>query len=290
MSNASGLNHILAKTGICRLKDPYSCHEISQFNATIDPILRSRIEEHRAYVHPDELKEIGLLDRLLNVPMRAILFSIMPDPVLYHCHVYEIAANDSRSHIFAETLAGWHRDGDCEMIKNEVTHVSVFVYLTEVGVADGAFEFALKDPTAWLHSGTPCITVTGPAGFTFAWQRSFYHRASPNRGSTRRRLFKISIQRNAFPSRHLKNKHFQRVIAMTPHGDPQMDLLLGRYQGKVPPSVHGIVSPIGIPIPPTGSMNLPNLDLAKVQIRSMVENFRTRLRRTQNKATVVPNE
>jgi len=286
MSHTTGLSQMLVSRGICRLKDPYSCEEISRFNAAMDSILSSRIEERRAYVHPDELKEIGLLDRLLGISMRAILFSIMPDPVLYHCHVYEIAANDTRPHIFAETLAGWHRDGDCELLKNEVTHVSVFVYLTDVGAADGAFEFSPKDPTGWLHSGTPCATVIGSAGFTFAWQRSFYHRASPNRGPKRRRLFKISIQRNAFPSAHLKNQHFQKVMAMTPPGDPQMDLLLGRYQGKTPPPVHGIVSPIAIPISPTGTLGIPNLDLAKVQLRARLESLRSRARSMRNKAAV----
>jgi len=253
----------------------------------MDPILNSRLEERRAYVHPDELKEIGVLDQLLCGPMRAILFSIMPDPVLYHCHVYEIAANDTRAHIFAETLAGWHRDGDSELIKNDITHVSVFLYLTDVGAADGAFEFSPKDPTAWLLSSTPCVTVTGPAGFTFAWQRSFYHRASPNRGPTRRRLFKISIQRNAFPSLHLKNKHFQKVMEMTPPGDPQMDLLLGRYQGKTPPPLPAIVTPTATAVPPTGSLNIPNRELVNVQLRETVHNLRTRMSRSRSEPTAV---
>jgi hypothetical protein len=210
--------------------------------------------------------------------MRNILFSIMPDPVMYHCHVYEIAANDTRSHIFSESLSGWHRDPDSELVLGEVTHVSIFVYLTDVGPRDGAFELCPNDPTAWLHSSTPCTSVTGPAGYTFAWQRSFYHRASPNRGPRRRRLFKISVQRNRFRSHTLSNPYFRELLAAIPFGDTAMDVLLGRFQGREAPVVDGITAPLPSAIPPTGSLDIPNMDLLTGQLREQARQMKARLK------------
>jgi hypothetical protein len=277
-------NDPLAQYGICRYPDPYTREEIASFNAAMDPLLASRIAERRAYVHVSELQSLGLLDRLFSPAMRNILFSIMPDPVLYHCHVYEIAANDTRSHIFSESLSGWHRDPDSELVAGEVTHVSIFVYLTDVGPEDGAFEFSPNEPTGWLHSSTPRISVTGAAGFTFGWQRSFYHRASPNRGPVRRRLFKISVQRNRFRSRHLANPHFRELLAAVPPGDTAMDVLLGRFQGSEAPAIPGIVPPPSSVMPPTGRLDIPNKDLLTAQLRERARKVKARLKGDRSEA------
>jgi hypothetical protein len=75
----------------------------------------------------------------------------------------------------------------------------------------------------------------GQAGFSFVWHRSFYHRAAPNRGKQRRRVLKISIQRNQFHSHHLSNDFFATLVAKLPKGDAFTDLLFGRYQGREAP-------------------------------------------------------
>jgi hypothetical protein len=266
----------LRNFGICSYTSPFTGGDIAQVNADLDPLLKSRENERRAYVHVNELYELGVLQRLLSQPMRDILFSTIPDPVLYHCHVYEIAADDTRSHIFSQRLSGWHRDPDSELVRGEITHVSIFVYLTDVGDDDGGFEFSPNDPTAWLHSGTPRSLVTGNAGFTFAWQRSFYHRASPNRGPTRRRLFKVSVQRNRFISTHLKNPHFQALMPRVPEGDTALDILLGRYQGRTAPAVP-VIAPFAYEIQSSGKLDISSLSLAKAQIRGRASEFKALL-------------
>ena len=147
------------------------------------------------------------------------------------------------------------------------THVSIFVYLTDVGPEDGAFEFIPGVPrTKWLHNGTPYCSVQGPKGFSFAWHRNYYHRASPNRGPVRRRLAKLSIQSNEYPSHHLKNPHFSKVIAETPPGDPRMDLLLGRYQGKTAPKLEPHPCPETGTIATNGILHLSSVELTKAQL------------------------
>ena len=78
--------------------------------------------------------------------------------------------------------------------------MSVFLYLTDVGPENGPFELLPRDPELGFAPGLPCISVTGPAGFAFAWNRSFYHRAAPNRSPRRRRVLKLSVQPRRLPN------------------------------------------------------------------------------------------
>ncbi len=274
----SPIGDLLLNAGISALPALFTPDEIATINSKIDPLLSSRSAERRSYVHPDEMLELGIMNLIFTERMKDVLFSIMPDPVLYHCHVYEIAANATQSHIFSDNLMGWHRDPDSQYVAGDPTHVSLFVYLTNVGDDDGAFEFVpMVPPTKWLHNGTPYVAVKGPAGYSFAWHRNYYHRASPNRGPVRRRLFKLSIQRNSFPSAHLKNPHFTKLLADFPAGDVKFDLLLGRYQGKAAPQIAAPPQPAVAPIATNGKLNLSTVDLAKAQLREKAIHAKRRL-------------
>jgi hypothetical protein len=249
---------ILASDGIFAVEDVYSVNEIATLNAAVRPVFESRNDQKRSYVLPDDILELGILHRIFTPKMRDLILSIMPDPVLYHFHAYEIAANNTRSHIFSDNLGGWHRDPDSEYFQTDPTHVSVFVYLSDVSGEDGPFEFALQQPDKPLQPDSPAVSMVGPTGYSFVWHRSFHHRAAPNRGPTRRRLIKISVQRNAFMSAHLNNPHFRKLIQGTPPGDDVIDLLLGRYQGKTAPQF-APAEPIATErVQATGSINLPD--------------------------------
>lgn len=260
------LTGLLIRDGICNIGDLYSAAEIANINAAVDPIFAQRQSDRRSYVHVDEMMELGLFNSILSDGMRSVLFAAIEDPVLYHCHIYEIAGNDQKPHIFGDRLGGWHRDHDSELLRGKVTHISVFVYLKDVGSDDGPFEFVPVNPRGWLHARSPYISVTGSAGYSFVWQRSFYHRAAPNRGPRRRRLLKISVQANRFRSRHLENSRFAKLKSMIPVGDAAVDLLLGRYQGKKSPRISGYAIPSFRAIPPTNQLLLSNLDLAREQL------------------------
>jgi hypothetical protein len=224
--------------------------------------------------------DLGLFELIFTPRLKDVLFSTMPDPVLYHCHITEIAANDSRSHVFADRLDGWHRDPDSSYVEGDPTHVSIFVYLTDVGAEDGTFEFVPNiPPTKWVTKASPYLTVMGSAGYSFAWHRRYYHRAAPNRGPVRRRLLKFSIQRNAYPSVHLGNPHFQKVLASIAEGDVKMDILLGRYQGRIAPELKPASAPLTVAMPPHKTLHFSGMDLTKDQLRGKISSLKNRVLR-----------
>lgn len=261
------LQDVLQREGIARLGDIYAADEVRALNVAVDPIFSARASENRAYVHPDEILAAGLWPLVFSKHMRSILFSVMPDPVLYHCHVYEIAGQNNEPHIFGESLSGWHCDVDDERDCGEPTHISLFVYLTDVRVGNGAFEFAPSTSGQWLKPNAPYISVFGPRGYSFIWNRRFFHRAAPNHSSLRRRILKLSVQRNRYPSTHLGNDHFKSVRRSLPTGDKEMDILLGRYQGTVAPILKTAVAPTWNHILPNQKLAIPAWPLLTSQLR-----------------------
>jgi len=238
LGRANTLVNALSDQGIVAVSDIYSVADLAVINTAMDPIFASKAHEARSYVRPDEMLDAGIFHRVLSRKMKDVIFSIVPDPVLYHFHAYEIAANSPTAHILGERLGGWHRDTDSQFFEDRLTHISIFVYLTDVGELDGPFELSPHSPDKLLRSASPVISMTGPGGTSFVWHRSYYHRAAPNSGPRRRRLLKISVQPNCFTSHHLGNEFFQRVRAEVPAGNVETDLLLGRYQGRRAPQLY----------------------------------------------------
>jgi hypothetical protein len=279
MGSASVLRELLSTYGIARVEPVFSPDALAFIDATLNPPFAERTSEARSYVYADELHSLGLFETVFNDRVRDLLLSIMPDPVLYHCHVYEIAARNTRSHIFSEnSFAGWHRDPDSGYVEGEPTHVSVFIYLTDVSAEDGPFEFIPVLPTGWLRAKTPYDTIVGPRGTTFAWHRSFYHRAAPNRGAKRRRVLKISIQRNAFLSAHLKDAHFQYLAGVIPRGNDFHDMLLGRFQGSASPNLQPSTAVDGMAIASSAMLGDSGADLLKGQARAKAAEAKAWLR------------
>lgn len=269
---------VLQTDGVLATDDLFSREELHTLQSVLDPLFARKIDQARSYVHPDELLNAGLWPLVFSEKMRSLLFSVMPDPVLHHCHVYEIAGRNPEPHIFAESLAGWHCDVDRQPETNGPTHISLFVYLTDVGPDSGAFEFVPHTARQWLRSGSSFVSVFGQAGYTFIWNRSFFHRAAPNFSDVRRRILKISIQRNYYPSTHLTNEHFQRVSRKIAPGDVAMDILLGRFQSGTAPRLPSPTSPpTWFHIPPNARLDLPTWQLLIVQLRKRLSVFKSKL-------------
>lgn len=271
--SAQSIRQVLARSGIIQFDDVYSREELEFINRTADPLFFPRRWERRSYIHPDELVSIDLWSVIFSENMRDVLFSIMPDPVLYHCHIYEIAGTNDESHIFGERLSGWH----CDVFENdetkEATHVSVFVYLSDVGPENGPFEFAPSTGRQWLLPKAPYASVLGKSGTTFAWNRRFFHRAAPNLADMRRRILKLSIQKNRFPSSHLANKHFEKTLQSIDAGDLEIDLLLGRYQGTQPPTTRSTSYLPVAQIEPIAQISIQPLTLLVPQIKSRISSL-----------------
>jgi hypothetical protein len=248
---------VLADQGISIVPDVYSVNELAELNYAMTPLFKAREAEPRSYVRPDDMLSLGILELVLSSAMKDLILSIIPDPVLYHLHANEIAGSNSQSHIFGDRLDGWHRDSDSAFFKGDPTHVSIFVYLSDVGPSDGPFEFCPRQPDEGLSPGSPVATMTGPPGFSFVWQRGFYHRAAPNRGKQRRRVLKISVQRNAFRSDHLSMDFFSHAISAMANRDPLSDLMFGVYQGKPAPSLKPATTIKPETVTAGGSLDLP---------------------------------
>jgi hypothetical protein len=261
----------LSDKGLLAVGNIYSVADLARINAVMDPIFASRANERRAYVRPDEMHDAGILEFVLSRKMKDLILSIVPNPVLYHFHAYEIAGHSAESHIFADQLGGWHRDPDSEFYPRDPTHVSIFVYLSEVGEEDGPFQFSPHSPDQPLHSSSPVVSMTGPIGMSFVWRRSHYHRAAPNRGPRRRRLVKISVQPNEFPSAHLRNEFFRKVVEELPAGDDELDLLLGRYQGRSGPKLDSNQAIKFFDVEPNSQINVPANILKQMKRREEAE-------------------
>ena len=264
-SEITSLAARLSERGILAVGDIYSVAQLAKLNSVLDPLFASKRGESRSYVRPDEMLDAGILSLVLSRKMRDLLLSLFPDPVLYHFHAYEIAGGAAASHVFSEQPGGWHRDPDSTFFVGDPTHVSIFVYLSEVGLDDGPFEFALRRPDQALTSDSTITTVTGPIGASFIWHRRYYHRASPNRGAQRRRLIKISAQPNSFYSAHLSNEFFSRLKQALPVGDTEMDILLGKYQGRIGPKLIPSQAVSYFDIEPSGIINLSDEALRRLK-------------------------
>jgi hypothetical protein len=233
----SDVRQILSATGIADVGSLYSPTEIGSLNAALDPFFVARASQPRSYAYSGDLLELGILDHVLSPVVIRTFFDVLDDPVLYHFHVYEIAGRSDKSHIFSDELDGWHRDPDSVFEPGQATHVSLFVYLSDVGPESGPFQFLPGRAKGGFATGIPSVSQMGMAGTAFLWNRNFFHRAAPNRSAVRRRLLKISIQNNRFPSRHLAAAHFAPTIAARRDASPWHQVLLGAFQGRDAPVV-----------------------------------------------------
>jgi hypothetical protein len=229
---------VLYRSGILGLDCPYDRASLASLQACLDPIFADQGPSHRSYVKAKDLQALGLLDQVFNSTMRSAIRALIPDAVLYHCHLYEIAANQSQPHIEGHLLNGWHRDYDAfypGIEPREPRCLSLFVYLSDVAsFDDGPFEL-LPEFRSDFAEGLPTTRVVGPTGTTFVFTRTFFHRANPNRGGQRRRVLKLSIQSGALPNGPIDQGEFRDVLAGIPETDPFLRQLFGAdYQpGRV---------------------------------------------------------
>ncbi len=253
---------ILSRSGILGLDCPYDRTSLATLQARLDPIFAAQGPSHRSYVKAKDLQELGLLDQVFNDAMRSAIRALIPDAVLYHCHLYEIAANQDQPHIEGHLLNGWHRDYDAFYtgIEPREPHcLSLFVYLSEVAsFEDGPFEL-LPEFRSDFAEGLPTTRVVGPAGTTFVFTRTFFHRANPNRGDRRRRVLKLSIQSGSLPNGPIDQGEFRDVLAGISTTDPFLRQLFGaEYQPGLVTNLPDIAAtaPAIVPLPTNAKTQL----------------------------------
>jgi len=243
MTQSTLLTAELSTRGIVQLNGVLEHGWIARANEFLDNQFSEVGDGMRTYVGADSLAEAGLLKSLFTDRLRSVVNGIYDEPVvLYHCHVYEIEAASNKPHIHRNNLDGWHRDVETvACYRREVPdYVSIFVYLNPVGPDGGPFELVPRPPTRRPGKGTPCVSVVGDAGTTFAWNRSYFHRAAPNRSPVRRRVLKLSLQPARLPHDRMTQPEFTRARDLS--GDN--------------PFVHGLLS-LGV-VPPENDLLGPN--------------------------------
>lgn len=189
------LPEVLGHEGIADLTGLWPVAQLELWNERLNPLFAAIDDEPRGVLGPDTLVQVGIFGEIFSEPVRRLIASVIPSALLYHCHCYETAAAQSKSHVNAERLQGWHRDWDTlkGFTKSFPNFVSIFILLSTVGDDDGPFEFA-PNTADRLRAGSDIVRMVGPVGTAAIWNRSFYHRAAPNRGPRRRRILKISFQ------------------------------------------------------------------------------------------------
>lgn len=195
MTNRS-LTEVLAHEGIADLTGLWPVEQVEDWNRRLDPLFAEISDQPRSLVGPDQLVDSGIFQELFSEPARRLIAGIQPSALLYHCQCYEIAAAQSKSHIHQDRVQGWHRDSETIMDFTDgfPTFVSIFILLSPVGDEDGPFEFTPNRPAVGLRPRGKVVRLVGPTGTAAIWNRSYFHRAAPNRGPRRRRILKVSFQ------------------------------------------------------------------------------------------------
>lgn len=196
MTQGRTLREVLAQEGIADLTGLWPVQQVEAWNRQVDSLFAAIDDQARSYVGADQLVGTGIFQEVFSEPVRRLIASIQPSALLYHCHCYEIAAAQTKPHINQNRLQGWHRDWETlrDFTRDFPTFVSIFILLSPVADGDGPFEFAPKSPDDGLRAGGEIVRLVGPVGTAAIWNRSYYHRAAPNRGPRRRRVLKISFQ------------------------------------------------------------------------------------------------
>lgn len=204
------LKERLSQDSFIAFEPIYSDERVEYLNNKFDSLF-SQQNQPRRYVDALDMYNLGVLNDIFTPNLISLIYDVMPNPVLYHCHSYEIDGNCQKSHIAGDNfLEGWHRDIDCihDFEKEGIQHVTLFVYLTDVNVNDGAFEICTKKLGYFprLFRSSKFYRITGTRGFSFLFNRTAVHRASPNKNKNERRVLKISFQDKSTKSLTLNKK------------------------------------------------------------------------------------
>lgn len=200
--------------GVVDLRNIYQKSDIEKWNSVLDPFFKGESNE-RKYVKCNQLFELGILDQLLNKKLINSILTLEPNPVLFHCHAYEIPANKKINHIGFHEKDGWHRDFVSDKVPDlqSLNAFSIFIYLTDVeDESFGAFELL---PSYFFGDDIlfkPSRRFFGAKGTSFIWDRSLYHRPHPNTSKKSRRIIKLSIQSNGQSNTRINLDEFTNVL------------------------------------------------------------------------------
>ena len=233
-ASSKAMANCLCRDGILQLDGIFSDERIKGWNERLDGPFAQAADEPRAYVDSSQLYDLGILQEVMAPSFRNMIANLIPDAVFYHFHAFEIAGGQSLPHVGSKGLAGWHRDRDTlpAYQPETVNQICFFVYLTDVNLDSGPFEFLPRAPRLPFQDDVETVQIFGRAGTTFAWNRAFFHRACPNSSQLRRRVLKISIQSSSLPNSRIGLDEFRQVAKQVDGRDDFLEFMLGKYHGS----------------------------------------------------------
>tara|TARA_B100001057_G_C22854137_1_gene952093 strand:- start:1980 stop:2819 length:840 start_codon:yes stop_codon:yes gene_type:complete len=198
---------IYKNNGFIEFEDLFSDEQINRWNDVLD----------RFYLEKDkkvtlDLLELGkpgfeIVKEFLNDKVKFIIDQLIKDPIIFYAGSNEIPSKQKISHVNHNELEGWHTDTGENLQYLNLNYpfwITFFVYLTDVGQNDGAFEISNVTKKKNIKHKMKCFKLMGKRGKAFVWGNPFFHRASPNNGNTRRRILKIQIQHNYLENTYIK--------------------------------------------------------------------------------------
>lgn len=261
----------LKRSGLITLLCPYSNALLQRWNRSLDTIFEESASQPRSYAKVDDLRRLGMIEEIFNPAIRNLIHTIMPDANIFHCHVYEIGAQQEDPHIHKGKNLGWHRDEDCiaAFEPDDYHHLSLFVYLTDVSIESGPFEFAPHSPSEPARNGMPTLKLLGETGTTFLWNRAYRHRACPNTSDRRRRLLKLSFQNSHLPNSRINLPEFRAVAEQFSQSDSFLSVMFGgiNSQNSTPatlPPVDPAPAPEILPYDPNSSLTVGKVGLFEI--------------------------
>ena len=270
MTSTVTVTDLLANAGIADVTGLWPVEVVEDWNRRLEPIFAGTDGQRRSYASADALAETGIFAELFSEPVRQLIAGIHPSALLYHCHAYEIAANQGRPHIHRDKPLGWHRDTETirAYTPDFPSFISIFILLSPVGPDDGAFEFYPHRPNNGMRAGGDAVQLIGPVGTAAMWNRSYFHRASPNRGSLRRRVLKVSFQPAGLPNDRIGLPEFTDARAHLT--DPALLALIDeRRVGTTTPLTDRGDVPAGTPLPPTTKNELSRTQAAYIRAQTV---------------------
>src|SRR4051812_11895684 len=93
---------ILRNEGMCRLGEVFSPETLDRWNRILDAEFMLNGTGPKIEVRGERLHELGIFQEFFSSSMRRIIWTLMPDAILYDFHVLETIGGQSQPHVMAE--------------------------------------------------------------------------------------------------------------------------------------------------------------------------------------------
>ena len=223
------LSNLYEKNGFIEFENIFQKEIIDKWNKILDNSYQTH-NDKKVSIDLADLNQDGyiILKDFFNDKIKFIIDQLIKDPIIYYAGSNEIPGNQLKSHVNDNEIDGWHTDTgeNLQYLDYKKPYwITFFVYLSDVGENNGAFEITNLTKKKLINHNTKSHKLIGSKGKCFLWGNSHYHRASPNLSNERRRILKIQIQHNYLQNTYSeKLKNFKKYIL---DNDEYMNYLTG---------------------------------------------------------------